>query len=373
MTKTVYGVTRYTSASSDYKRHAVDVVGLPLCGARSSYSYELEDGDVTCKRCLTKIAHTAPAQPAAQSAEWTPAVGDIVRVKDSSEQYPIALIDAADGNYFMLDEGKVDEDGDPAGFWCFTSEVVLVERATPQTAAKYAGLQMPERVYEPAAPVESAVTGDVYTCEPPTAASGSILTTVNGVITAAAGLRVSDLPPFASSEQDYGNALTLIFNQEAEITRLRAAVADAEKRELACLAAARSLLFELSDGAIDMYRECAGNTNATALQNWRDKLREAVVNPTAYADETLKEYADYAKRAREADAERDALQAEKDAIAQGWHGFMQAVDEERREQYAQITALLDGLDNISPMEALTRLLSFRRTYTHLATSPKAEG
>lgn len=82
----------------------------------------------------------------------------------------------------------------------------------------------------------------------------------------------------------------------AEVTQERD---NANRRELAYLAAARSLLFELSDGMIDEMRSVWGNTNAAALLNWRDKLKEAVSNPGDYAAAILSEYTEYATQARE--------------------------------------------------------------------------
>lgn len=105
----------------------------------------------------------------------------------------------------------------------------------------------------------------------------------------------------------------LLSEYAVRFAALRAQLAEANARELAYLAAARSLLFELGDCALDEMRGVWGNTNTGIIINWRDKLREAISAPSAYADAVLKEYADYAKRAREADkanARADAAEAD---------------------------------------------------------------
>jgi small-conductance mechanosensitive channel len=102
---------------------------------------------------------------------------------------------------------------------------------------------------------------------------------------------------------------------------------------------------------------------------WLDSIDFLDGSMSTFAREFNRVKADYEREAAGYEGLAEQLrnqQRELNAVKQGWNGYADAVSEERREQYAMITALLDGLDNISPIEALTRLLSFRRTYTQHA-------
>ena len=55
--KQVYIVTRFTNPNTNYKRHMVNDVGKPLCGAykRSHGTFVYTDEPCDCKRCVKAI------------------------------------------------------------------------------------------------------------------------------------------------------------------------------------------------------------------------------------------------------------------------------------------------------------------------------
>lgn len=96
-------------------------------------------------------------------------------------------------------------------------------------------------------------------------------------------------------------------SRPTELEQLRAENARLLERELAIVASAKSLLFAMPDFIIDSLRDCAGNTNAELVRNWRDKLKEAIDNPHEYAAAMIAEYAEHAKTSRQLRAENEAL------------------------------------------------------------------
>jgi len=53
--KLVYGISRWTNASRAGARHIDDSFGKPLCkDKRKVSSWETEEGEPTCKKCIAK-------------------------------------------------------------------------------------------------------------------------------------------------------------------------------------------------------------------------------------------------------------------------------------------------------------------------------
>lgn len=52
MGKVVYVVSKYSRADRSYARHWCNDEGLPLCGAKSSHTYEYEESICDCRNCL---------------------------------------------------------------------------------------------------------------------------------------------------------------------------------------------------------------------------------------------------------------------------------------------------------------------------------
>ncbi len=53
--KLVYGISRWTNPSRASARHIDDSFGKPLCGdKRKVFSWENEEGEPTCKKCIKK-------------------------------------------------------------------------------------------------------------------------------------------------------------------------------------------------------------------------------------------------------------------------------------------------------------------------------
>lgn len=53
--KLVYGISRWTNASRASARHIDNSFGEPLCQSkRKVLSWEKEEGEPTCKKCITK-------------------------------------------------------------------------------------------------------------------------------------------------------------------------------------------------------------------------------------------------------------------------------------------------------------------------------
>lgn len=55
--KVVYGINRWTNANRSQARHISDANNKPLCGDkkrtnRNSCTYEIEDGEPTCQKCI---------------------------------------------------------------------------------------------------------------------------------------------------------------------------------------------------------------------------------------------------------------------------------------------------------------------------------
>lgn len=66
--KLVYAVSRWTNPNRAAARHIDNGEGKPLCGGagRKAFSWEREEGEPTCKRCvrLEKSAKCESNQPA---------------------------------------------------------------------------------------------------------------------------------------------------------------------------------------------------------------------------------------------------------------------------------------------------------------------
>lgn len=52
----VYGISRWTNASRASARHIDNSFGEPLCGGnnRKAFTWEQEQGEPTCKKCIAK-------------------------------------------------------------------------------------------------------------------------------------------------------------------------------------------------------------------------------------------------------------------------------------------------------------------------------
>lgn len=117
---------------------------------------------------------------------------------------------------------------------------------------------------------------------------------------AAEAVTVADLPPFAPSETDYANAMKIIDQQAEQIAALA--------REL-----------EAANAAADTERELHTATYQRLITQIDRMERQGAIS-------------------------------------------QQISDERLGTLIEDADKLIDGLDNISPMEAMTRLLAFRRTY-----------
>lgn len=53
--KLVYGISRWTNSSRPSARHIDNSEGYPLCGGngRKAFSWEREEGEPTCKKCVS--------------------------------------------------------------------------------------------------------------------------------------------------------------------------------------------------------------------------------------------------------------------------------------------------------------------------------
>jgi hypothetical protein len=63
--KLVYGISRWTNPSRASARHIDDSFGTPLCGSkRKVFTWEHENGEPTCKRCIAKYKCIFCGEPA---------------------------------------------------------------------------------------------------------------------------------------------------------------------------------------------------------------------------------------------------------------------------------------------------------------------
>lgn len=62
--KLVYGISRWTNASRASARHIDDSFGKPLCGNKRKCTWETEQGEPTCKRCIAKYKCWFCGEPA---------------------------------------------------------------------------------------------------------------------------------------------------------------------------------------------------------------------------------------------------------------------------------------------------------------------
>lgn len=147
---------------------------------------------------------------------------------------------------------------------------------------------------------------------------------------------ISTLPPFSPSEIDYDNALKMIDPRDAQIAALTRDLADA----VAVIREVEDLLMQ--------------NGHHTPTVRLADQVNDVFRTLSAVSD-TLADVRE----------ERDALERELEAVKQMFDGYQAAsLDtlDDVQQYRGWIGELIDHLDHISPMEALTRLLSFRRDY-----------
>lgn len=50
--KLVYGISRWTNVSRASARHIDDGTGHPLCKSKRKATWEFEEGEPTCRRCI---------------------------------------------------------------------------------------------------------------------------------------------------------------------------------------------------------------------------------------------------------------------------------------------------------------------------------
>ena len=63
--KLVYGISRWTNASRAGARHIDNSFGEPLCGSkRKVFSWEAEEGEPTCQKCIAKYRCFFCGEPA---------------------------------------------------------------------------------------------------------------------------------------------------------------------------------------------------------------------------------------------------------------------------------------------------------------------
>ena len=200
---------------------------------------------------------------------------------------------------------------------------------------------------------------------------------------AAEAVTVADLPPFAPTETDYANAMKLIDQQTAKIEALEAFYNLARKLDVTWD------MWELVS-----HRDDNSFIDANGILH---RLHEAgyeiddpyIHNPDAVQRETRPEQIARLQRNLEAaKAEADALRKQvretEDLLMQnGHHTPTVRLADQVSAVYRELSAeaeraadgiddlqqyrgwaneLIEGLDHISPLEALTRLLSFRRDY-----------
>jgi len=52
--KLVYGISRWTNPSRASARHIDDSFGKPLCGDKRKCTWETEEGEPTCQKCIAE-------------------------------------------------------------------------------------------------------------------------------------------------------------------------------------------------------------------------------------------------------------------------------------------------------------------------------